>query len=207
MASIEPHDQTAERMTNEDDGPGDIRGNEQRVEVVDAVLDGPHPTGGGIALAESGPVIAAGACEASNIGLHADPGVSGIPRARLEHDGWGAHARTRDEEGTPTDVDAVPRGPGRRRRFRRCVFPGDDPNGESKDEGDGKQGNDAPRMAAIHECLPPAHCARRLPNTLRHWCSHVRFISHCQHLARCEMGRDLLPGAPRLPHLITGEER
>jgi hypothetical protein len=142
-------------MTGQDDGPGDIRGGEQRVEIVDAVLDGPHPTGGGIALAESSPVVAADACEAGDFGLNAGPGVIAVPGARLEHDGGGAVARARDEEGAAAEVDAGPRGPGRRRRFCRGSLPSDDAPGESQGEG-GKQKDNAPTRAAMHERLPPA---------------------------------------------------
>jgi hypothetical protein len=147
-------------MTGEDDGPGDIGRSEQRVEIVDTVLDGPHPSGGGIALAESSPVVAADTCEAGNFGLHANPGVSGVPTARLEHDGRGARTRTRDEEGAAADVDAVLRVSGGSQGFCRGPFLSDDTYGEIKDEGDGKQENDAPRIAAMNECLPPAHSAR-----------------------------------------------
>src|SRR5918994_3071190 len=135
-------------MTGQNDGPRDIRRGEQRVEIVDTVLNGPHPTGGGIALAKSSPVVAADTCESGNFGLHADPGVSGVPGARVEHDGRGARTRTRDEEGADADVDAVPRGPGGRPRFCRSSFLSDDAHGESQSEGGGKQeDNAAPRAA------------------------------------------------------------
>src|SRR5215213_1131645 len=141
-------------MTGKHDRTGHVRRREQRVEIVDAVLDGTYASGGGIALSESSPVVAADACETGDLGLNSGPGFSAVARARLEQDRRGTSAGTDEKEGTATDFDPGPRRRGCRQRLRRGVFSSDDAHGKSKGQGDAKQEHNAPQMATVHKRLP-----------------------------------------------------